>query len=106
MPKQPAKKRAPWSPPSFGKKRPARKVPATAKAQKSTVSEETKKEEEIAMTVRLPRSVHLALRRMAKADQRSAAKQVEMLIRREAEERARLAKPAIPTIAAPNPIPG
>ena len=93
-PKRPVKKLRPRSPP--GKKPPTRKRSAAGTAQKDAVSEE--KEEPLrALTIRLPRSAYLALKRMAKAHLRSATKQVEMLIR-EADER--LPKPAIPTSAA------
>jgi|SRR5271166_7052631 len=92
-PKRPGKKSRPFSPP--GTKSP-RKRPAAGNAQKDAVREEN--EPLVPLTIRLPKSVHTALRRMAKADGRSATKQVEMLIRREANER--LPKPAIPTSAA------
>lgn len=93
-PKRPGKKSRPRSPP--GRKPTTRKRPAVVNAQKDAASEE--KEEPLkALTIRLPKSVRVALRRMAKANGRSATKQVEMLIR-QADER--LQKPTIPTSAA------
>lgn len=59
----------------------ARRV-AEGSAQRTQKAERPKQEQRVTLSLRLPESIHAALKDMAEKEGRSATKQVEMLIRR------------------------